>query len=198
MNFYQTTRHNIPESCHRHTHRRENLKSHYIHHILRGIKFGKIFNKCVTRSVQNYKTDPSAFQTWAHFYASVMCSYFSGERLWAQCVELCMGILPWNEGTAEQHMAIMSALLPLPCCTSFLSLPPPTPNNSNKLSVSSWAVFLTFPCVSKLESTAHWSQNHVKLRARINFVPIILYKCHPTRLPLHLKTTLNWVCVECL
>jgi hypothetical protein len=30
VNFYQTTRHNIPEDSHLHTRRRENLKSHLI------------------------------------------------------------------------------------------------------------------------------------------------------------------------
>jgi hypothetical protein len=29
VNFYQTTRHNIPEDSHLHTHRREKLKSHH-------------------------------------------------------------------------------------------------------------------------------------------------------------------------
>jgi hypothetical protein len=28
VNFYETTRRNIPEGCHLHTRRRENLKSH--------------------------------------------------------------------------------------------------------------------------------------------------------------------------
>jgi hypothetical protein len=30
VNFYQTTRHNIPEDCHLHTRRRENLKYHQV------------------------------------------------------------------------------------------------------------------------------------------------------------------------
>jgi hypothetical protein len=29
VNFYQTTRRNIPQDSHFHTHRRENLKSHH-------------------------------------------------------------------------------------------------------------------------------------------------------------------------
>jgi hypothetical protein len=30
VNFYQTTRRNIPEDSHLHTHRRENIKSHHV------------------------------------------------------------------------------------------------------------------------------------------------------------------------
>lgn len=61
----------------------------------------------------------------------------------AQCVEFCMGIFPRNERTAEEHMAIMSALLPLACCTSFRSPPQHIPSTvTNFLSpLSSISVF---------------------------------------------------------
>jgi hypothetical protein len=34
LNFYETTRHNIPEDSHLHTRRRENLKSHTVKHFI--------------------------------------------------------------------------------------------------------------------------------------------------------------------
>jgi hypothetical protein len=39
VNFYQTTRNNNPEDSHLHTHRRENLKSHFVIPSLSGATF---------------------------------------------------------------------------------------------------------------------------------------------------------------
>jgi hypothetical protein len=45
VNFYQTTRRNIPEGSYLHTRRRENLKSHQLFHLL---QFKKVFSPTCT------------------------------------------------------------------------------------------------------------------------------------------------------
>jgi hypothetical protein len=50
VNFYQTTKHNNPEDHHLHTHRRENLKSHFSHTFLEFVEFA-VLTKSTTKTL---------------------------------------------------------------------------------------------------------------------------------------------------